>query len=144
MNNLQQWGMELALLIKRQDAARAEWDDVTAKIDAVWKRISEEPSGTLYGMQTGEQPRIDPVEWIAGTSLAQKPRNQAPVPMSRPLRTDHQDGGSTFALTPIADTVTLPAVLPCPRTTGGQCSEQAIHVHTAMGVDRVGEMGVQG
>jgi hypothetical protein len=144
VNNLQQWGMELALLIRRRDAATDELTAVNAQIDAICQRISDEPTGTLYGTQTGEQPRIDPVEWAHGTSPAQKPRNQAPVPMSRPLRTDHQDGGSTFALTPIADTVTLPAVLPCPRTTGGQCAEQAIHVHTAMGVDRVGEMGVQG
>lgn len=155
MNNLQQWGMELALLIRRRDAALAELADVDAKWDVAVKRISEESSGTLYGSQTGEQPavarnavgwsvepervseaRIDPVEWIAGTSPAQKPRNQAPVPMSRPLRTDHLDGGSTFALTPIADTVTMPAVVPCPRLSGDPlaCLEQAAHLHQLDGV----------
>lgn len=162
MNNLEMYGLELALLIKRQDAARAVLAEVTERIDAICKQISDEPSGTLYGSQTGEHfqvernavgwavtspapseaARIDPVEWIEGTSPAQKPRNQAPVPMSRPMRPDHQDGGSTFALTPIADstsyaiTETMPALVPCPRTSGGDmasCLELAAHLHQADG-----------
>lgn len=136
MNNLQQWGMELALLIRRRDAALAELADVDAKWDVAVKRISEEPSGTLYGSQTGEQPAVarNAVGWSVEPERAPevaKPRNQAPVPMSRPLRTDHLDGGSTFALTPIADTVTMPAVVPCPRLSGDPlaCLEQAAHLH---------------
>lgn len=148
MNNLQQWGMELALLIRRRDAARAEWDDATTKIEQLCERISSEPTGTLYGSHTGEQLQVErnAVGWTVTSSASApvetpKPRNQAPVPMSRPLRTDHQDGGSTFALTPIADTVTMPAVHQCPRATGGQCPEQMAHIHTADGIQRVADIG---
>lgn len=160
MNNLEMYGLELALLIKRQDAARAVLAEVTERIDAICKQISDEPSGTLYGSQTGEHFQVErnAVGWAVTSSAPSgagwdsfvertepstlKPRNQAPVPMTRPMRPDHQDGGSTFALTPIADstsyaiTETMPALVPCPRTSGGDmasCLELAAHLHQADG-----------
>lgn len=166
-NNLERWGAELAMLLRRETEQRAVLADTLDKIEEVCKRITTEPTGTLYGAGTGEHPEltvernavgwavtspaehIDPVEWAHGTSSAQKPRNQAPVPMARPVRDDRQDGGSTFRLTPIADTVTLPAIVPCPgvglepgtRERHDLCPEVSPHLHTADGdVKRVAEL----
>lgn len=166
-NNLERWGAELAMLLRREVEQRAVLADTLDKIEEVCKRITTEPTGTLYGAGTGEHPELtvernavgwavtSPAEWAHGTSPVQKPRNQAPVPMARPMRDDHQDGGSTFRLTPIADstsyaiTETLPAVVSCPGVgleLGTQerhdlCPEVSVHVHTADGdVKRVAEL----
>jgi hypothetical protein len=150
MNKLMQLGTELAMLIRRRDAATAELTAVNQRIDVLCQEISDAPSGTLYGSNTGEQPTVnvdpDGSHWEPVT-LAPKPRNQAPVPMSRPeprpLRDDRQDGGNTFQLTPIADTVTLPAVHPCPRTSGAgadACGVFEAHIHIGEGVKLVSEL----
>lgn len=142
MTNIERLGAELALAIRRQDAARAVLAEATATVDSLCNQISAEPTGTLYGAGSGEYPRIDPARDYAEQHLSVE-RNAvgwavttAPVPMRR----DHQDGGSTFRLTPIADaaeTATLPAVVPC-----SGCGEQAVHVHTADGdVQRVADIG---
>lgn len=52
-----------------------------------------------------------------------------------PMRPDHPDGGSTFALNPLMTAVTeqLPAPVSCPRHSGQDCPELHPHLHLADG-----------
>ena len=152
MSNLERWGAELAMLLRREAQQRIDLDATAARIETVCAQIQAEPSGTLYGAGTGEHLTVErnSVGWAVRSAAVPeqpKPRNEDPVPMPRPMRegTEHLDGGSTFALTPIGDTVTMPAIVPCPRTAGGDpasCGETMIHMHFADGtVQQIAKLG---
>jgi len=128
--NMERWGLALAVALRRESDQTKMLAETTAQVNELIDKIQSEPNGTLYGAGTGEQ-----------TTVIRTTPNVSPASFRRVVRpgTEHLDGGSTFALTPIGDNVetfVLPAIAPCPRTAGGDmasCLEQAPHLHQADG-----------
>lgn len=133
MDKLTKLGTELAILLRREHASRAELRGIDKRIRELTQEIQSGEIGTLY-------PADPQTEKFSVPAHVVMRKNADPVP----LRHDHQDGGSTFALTPIADVLTsgsgsMSAIVPCPGPmkfgqVGMLCEDSRPHVHTADGI----------
>jgi hypothetical protein len=120
MNKLEQYGAELAMLMRRQDGHLREWDFCEEQIVKLRQLILDEPTGTLYG--------ADPAATAVLAVPAALRRTDEPVP----LRSDRLDGGNTFRLSPIGDELTsgsMATIVQCSPT----CLALEPHIHTADG-----------
>lgn len=98
MNRAEFLGAQLIMLIRREYEQECALAETRTKINDAYVEVQTMQAGQLYA-STGELPRV----------ASEPGRSSSAVTQARPMRTDHQDGGSTFALTPIADTVILAA-----------------------------------
>jgi hypothetical protein len=124
VDKITQYGAELAMLLRREEAHRVELLTCGARIEELTKLILTEAPGTLYGTTITEMP----TERMALPAHVALRKNSDPVP----LRADHLDGGNTFRLNPIADTLTsgtIARIVECPDN----CGISSGHVHTADG-----------
>jgi hypothetical protein len=124
VDKITQYGSELAMLLRREEAHRLELLACGERIEELTKLILAEAPGTLYGTTTTDPP----TERMALPAHVALRKNSDPVP----LRADHLDGGNTFRLNPIADTLTsgtIARIVECP----GNCGISSGHVHTADG-----------
>ena len=118
MDKLTQYGTEMAMCLRREAEYLREAKELGKRITELTKLIIEEDSGTLYGARATEV---------------------FEMPQTRALRSDRLDGGNTFRLNPIGDTLTsgaMSAIVSCPGdvgVTGPLCREQSSHIHTADG-----------
>jgi hypothetical protein len=134
VDKITQYGAELAMLLRREEAHRLELLTCGERIEELTKLILAEAPGTLYGTTTTDPPtervtlrRAATGELIMPAHVALR-KNSDPVP----LRADHLDGGNTFRLNPIADTLTsgtIARIVECPDN----CGISSGHVHTADG-----------
>lgn len=110
MNEAQRIGAELVMLIRREASQMEELERTRLRLTALADEARKAESG-IY-KSTGDIPRVtDEYE-------------SAPQAM----RSDRQDGGSTFRFHPVADAITetLPAAMSCDREI---CQEIYPHIH---------------
>jgi hypothetical protein len=125
-------GARLVMLIRRQRDQEQELERTKAEVDTLLADIYAMDPGALY-QSTGEIPVVSssPVSPAAAvTERFERVRNLDPIP----YRADRTDGGNTFRLTPIGDTVVnMPAVRPgeaeVPMIRCQLCQETFPHVH---------------
>lgn len=129
MNQAERLGAKLTMLIRREFGQQQALAETQEKINQAYIEIQNMDASALYA-HTSEIPRVS---------------GSAEVTQIRALRPEREDGGSTYALTPIADTVTMPAVMDCPNSSApelNRCREIAPHVHyVSGGVARLKDLG---
>lgn len=129
MNRAEYLGAKLTMLIRRQAEQLAAWRDSEDKINALYVEIQQMDAGQLYA-HTAELPLVSsPAEAV--TEI-------------RPLRADREDGGHTYNLAAVAETLNLPAPVSCPGPSAATapCADQGAHMHYANGtVVRMKEWG---
>lgn len=125
MNGAQRIGAELVMLFRREADAIEELKRVRAMIGNMLRDVREMPPDALY-VHTGEMPAVTPEP---------EPEERFEERRIMPMRPDHLDGGSTFALNPLMTAITeqLPAPVSCPRLAGQDCPELHPHLHLADG-----------
>lgn len=123
MNQAEYLGARMVMLVRRRAAALAEW------------RAADDAIADLQGQVEA----MDATEVY--TSTAEIPRvTSEPVRPIAPVDPDRMDGGHTYNLAAVAETLHLPAAVPCPET----CRESLAHMHYANGtIVRMQEWGPQ-
>lgn len=125
MNRAEAWGVELAVLVRREHDQVQELAETRGRIEVLTDRIRREPTETLYGPNTGEF---------------------AAVQLSRPAHAENaghfqaeaSPGWANAApdetiIVEMPTEVGMSALVKCPRADGGECWEPMVHVHTADG-----------
>lgn len=135
MNRAELLGARLVMIVRREYEQEALLAEIRQERRDLLLQIRDMEAGSLYS-STGEFPRVtsDPVSPASAvTERFERVRNPDPIP----FRADHTDGGNTFRLTPIGDTVVnMPAVqldslqpVQVPMIRCPTCNETFPHVH---------------
>lgn len=114
MNQAEYLGAQLVMLIRREYEQQQELKRTQDKINDAYVEIQTMDAGVIY-QSTGEIPVV-------------RLPHEMPTEI-RPLRGDRTDGGHTYNLAAIAETLNLPAVAPCEP----ECLIEMPHVHYVNG-----------
>lgn len=112
MNQAEALGARMVMLQRRLWGQQEEIKRTEQQIDALWLEIRQAPASEVYA-STAELPRIIPDV----------------IPEVRPVNPNRDDGGHTYNLAAVAETLNLPAPVACPPG----CIEQRSHMHYADG-----------
>ena len=115
MNQAEYLGARLVMEIRRQADALAAWQASTDKINDLHDQIIAMSGAEAYA-STGDIPLVPASGQMSAV---------------RPVQSDRADGGHTYNLAAVAETLHLPAPVACPGPDA--CHEQRAHMHYADG-----------